>query len=94
MSTAPEDQDALLAEHQAKPARRQPRPRQAFCAFVSADDVRFYIEFVDDGLYGIDVQIFRNEQFSDRRRATARVGGVSHARMNIAIIESIVLAAR
>ena len=48
-STAPKDQDALLAGPQPTSAARQPRLRETVCQFVRADHVRFSIELVDDG---------------------------------------------
>jgi hypothetical protein len=62
--TSPKDQDALLAGHRSTPAPRQPKPRECVFEFVRADHVRWRCELVDDGPYGIDAQILRNEEFS------------------------------
>ena len=87
MSTSPRDQDALLAGYQAKPAARQPHPRETFCQLVRADHVRFCIELVDDGPYGFDVQTFRNEEFSSSVRFPNRAFAVAYAAMERQLLE-------
>jgi hypothetical protein len=63
--TSPKDQNALLASHQPTPSPRQPKPRDCVFEFVrERDHVRWRCELVDDGPYGIDAQVLRNEEFS------------------------------
>ena len=63
--TSPKDQAALLAAHRPTATPRAPKPRECVFQFVrERDHVRWRGELVDDGRYGIDVQILRNEEFS------------------------------
>lgn len=72
MSTSPKNQEALTAGYRPTPAPRQPKPRETLWQFVRADHVRWLAELVDDGHFGIDVQILRNEEFSYSVRFPSR----------------------
>ncbi len=85
--TSPKNQDALLSGHRATPTARQPHPREKFCEFVRADRVRFCIELVDDGPYGIDVQTFRNEEVSSSVRFPNRAFALAYAAMERKLLE-------
>ena len=49
--------------------------------------MRFSIELVDDGIYGIDVQTFRNEQFSSSVRFPSREFALVYAAMERELLE-------
>jgi hypothetical protein len=59
---SPKDQAALLAGHAPPPTTRESKPRECVFEFVrERDHIRWRGELVDDGRYGIDVQVLRNE---------------------------------
>jgi hypothetical protein len=63
--TSPKDQAALLAGHRPTATARTPKPRElVFELYRERDHTRWRCELVDDGRYGIDVQILRNEEFT------------------------------
>ena len=71
--TSPKDQAALLAGHRPTSIPRGPKPRECVFEFArERDHVRWRCELVDDGPYGIDAQILRNEEFSYSTRCPHR----------------------
>jgi hypothetical protein len=66
--TSPRDQAALLWNHRRAAAQPPPRARELVFEFVRGDHVRFRCDIVDDGPFGLDVQILRNEEFFYSRR--------------------------
>jgi hypothetical protein len=86
--TSPKDQNALLAGHQPTTASRQPKPRECVFEFAREyDHTRWRCELVDDGPYGFDVQVFRNEEFSYSQRFPNRMLAALYAELERRVLE-------
>ena len=71
------------------PTSRQPKPREcAFQLYRESDHTRWLCELVDDGQYGIDVQIFRNEEFSYSVRFPNRAFATAWAALERQVLAS------
>ena len=71
-----------------KTPARTPHPQQ--CAYEFArelDHTRWRCELVDDGEFGIDAQIFRNEEFSYSIRFPNRAFAVAYAELERQLLE-------
>jgi hypothetical protein len=62
-----------------RPPKRQPRPGELLFEFVRADHVRVRVELRDHGAYGVEVQIFHNEELFAGYRHPARALAVAWA---------------
>ena len=88
--TSPKDQAALLADHRPMPTSRQPKPQEcAFQLYRESDHTRWLCELVDDGQYGMDVQIFRNEEFSYSVRFPNRAFATAWAALDVNVKEVV-----
>src|SRR4051812_47549396 len=86
--TSPKDQAALLAGHRPTSTPRAPKPRECvFQLYRESDHTRWRCELVDDGEYGIDAQIFRNEEFSYSVRFPNRAFALAWAALERQLIE-------
>ncbi len=66
---------------------KTPKPREQVCAFVLSNHRRYSIELVDDGPYGVDAQVWRDEEFSYSIRFPNRDFAVAWATLERELIE-------